>query len=181
MFCIGPRPPSGECTRIRRHRGSVFLQIEGTSVSRRPDLSGINHHNASIGVPCCRRIGESAGVGDRRVKFAATKAFDILAGSRAEHRRRVGSLWRSGSQALRLRKLAIDGEEDAAGGAEVAYQQRLSTALTGPPERISRSSARRSPLATVEIPRAKSHRARVLRPCRGRDAPRGGQLRGALV
>ena len=53
---------------------------------------------------------------------------------------------------MRLRKLAIDGEKTLQGVAELAYQQSfqcsafsvLSTALTGPPEPISRSSARRS-------------------------------------
>ena len=57
-----------------------------------------------------------------------------------------------GGVAVRLRKLAIDGEKTLQGVAELAYQQsfqvycfqRLSTALTGPPEPISRSSARRS-------------------------------------
>ena len=54
--------------------------------------------------------------------------------------------------AVRLRKLAVDGEKTLHGVAELSYQQsfevrcfqRLSTALTGPPEPISRSWARRS-------------------------------------
>jgi len=53
---------------------------------------------------------------------------------------------------VRLSKLATDGAKMLNGGAELGCQQsfqvwcfqRLSTALTGPPERISRSSARRS-------------------------------------
>src|ERR1700676_3684590 len=93
--------------------------------------------------------------------------------------------------------------EDAPGAAELAYQQsfqvqcfqRLSTALTGPPEPISRSSARRSRTAyrrdtacrepsSWYTKRATSARCGtvtrgVLRPSRGRDPPRGGQLRGA--
>jgi hypothetical protein len=84
--------------------------------------------------------------------------------------------------------------EDGPGGAELAYQQsfqvecfqRLSTALTGPPEPISRSSARRSRTACRRdtawrepsswyTRRATSARCGavtrgVLRPCRGRDA-----------
>jgi hypothetical protein len=98
---------------------------------------------------------------------------------------------------VRLRKLAIDGEKTLQGVAELAYHQsfevqciqRLSTALTGPPEPISRSSARRSRTdyrrdAACREPsswytkRATSARCGavtqgVLRPCRGRDPPLG--------
>ena len=84
---------------------------------------------------------------------------------------------------MRLRKLAIDDEKDAPGVPELAYRQsfqvwcfqRLSTALTRPPEPISRSSARRSGTAyrrdtayprTIEL----VYQARYISEMRHRDA-----------
>src|SRR5215472_16469995 len=87
-----------------------------------------------------------ARISARGISIATAKTSVNAGRHRKTYRQEPGH---KGALEVRLRKLAIDGGKTLQGVAEFAYQQsfqvwcfqRLSTALTGPPEPISRSTA----------------------------------------